>query len=622
MGWNDVWKTASDWAQSAWTQAVKFKYTLNSMSLPVVAGETAKFSYNTLIGLTEEVAALPHVLKAALLHPKTRRTFGHLARIGVEDYGALVLAYQIEKSLESVLLAALEGSEGQPWLSTSTALSLALMLLRTTHTAYAFRKRIQIGIRLATVSIEASGTITSANPQLDKMGEISKNESKLSGIIGALSDLVKYSLTDFTINQGVKKIPVVGPVVGNGLAAKHTGDFILTSVLKGMAPKHVQAYLQEYPEYAWVLGMTHTILSYYVNDFIENTTGVPRELYETIINQTGLVTLIAVAAHIRLPPPVAESKRQVPDPIRLYKAGLQVGLDIIGYGLKAKIPEMLKNESVIPWGKVFTVGKTVWYHPSTQTAKIIFLPRMLHGKKAFYRDPVVEPNWESLRTRIIAAIQLIEKYSQKLLVAAATKIPKISAKVAGFLGAPPGVVAFVLKLMANEPFMQRLSAFRRRLEAMHIVDLPEQENLRQMEYLHLSSPQKEKKGEKSEPVIKKTLLSPDEVLHGSREVSTPQPLPEVGYATRDNEDYSPSLLMTGGFFAKQASSKNAADLDPASLMGISSNSDSKNLRKDPLTSDFFARKVNSRNEDDLDPASLMGISSHSSSKSLGKDPLG
>ncbi|QRN02485.1 hypothetical protein GH742_00555 [Legionella sp. MW5194] len=608
MGWNDVWKTASDWAQSAWTQAVKFKYTLNSMSLPAVAGETATFTYNTLIGLTEEVAALPHVLKAAAVHPKTRRTFGHLARIGIEDGGALILAYQIEKNLESLLLAALEGSEGQPWLSTSTALSLALMLLRTTHEAYALRKRIQIGIRLATVSIEASGTITSGNPQLDKMGEISKKESKLSSIIGALSDQVKYILTDLSIRQGVKRIPIVGPVIGNGLVSKHTGDYVLASVLKGMAPKHVQAYLQEYPEYAWVLGTTHTILSYFANGFIEDTTGVPRALYETIINQTAVVLLIAVAAHMRLPPPVAESKRQVPDPIRLYKSGLQVGLDILGYGLKAKIPEMLKNESVIPWAKVFAVGKTLWYHPSTQTAKIIFLPRMLHGKKAFYRDPVVEPNWESLRTRIITAIQFIEKYSEKLLVATATKIPKISSKVAGLLGAPPGVVAFVLKLMGNKPFMNRLSDFRRRLEAMHIVDLPEADNLMQMEYLHLPSPQKKDKTEKPEAV-------------DPREGSTPQLQPEKSATPRDNEDYSPSLLISGGFFAKPPSPQNA-DLDPSSLIGISSNSVSKSQGKDPLTGDFFVRNASRQNADDLDPASLMGITSNSSSKSLGKDPLG
>lgn len=578
MGWNDVWKTASDWGQSAWTQAVKFKYTLNSISIPEVVVGTAQFTYNTLIGLTEEVAALPHVLKAAALHPKTRRTFGHLARIGVEDYGALVIAYQIEKTLESSLVAALEGSEADPWLSASTALSMALMLLKTAHAAYAFRKRIQIAIRLATVSIEASGTITSANPQLDKMGEVSKNESKLSSIIGSLSDLVKYTLTDLTINQGVKRIPVVGPVVGHGLATKHTGDYILTSVLKGMAPKHVQAYLQEYPEYAWVLGMTHTVLSYYVNGFIENTTGVPKALYETIINQTAVVALIAVAAHMRLPPPVAESKRQVPDPIRLYKAGLQVGLDIIGYGLKAKVPEMLKNKSVIPWPTVFAVMTTLWYHPSTQTAKIIIFPRMLHGKKAFYRDPVVEPNWESLRTRIITAIQFIEKYKEKLLVATAAKMPKISAKIAGFLGAPPGVVAFVLKLMANDPFMKNLSAFRRRLEAMHIVDMPEGDNLRQVEYLNVPQSQKREETKESPQVSDDMEVSPYDLL---RNDSTPAPL-LLTDSRVSGEDNSASALITGGFFAVKSTKKNDEDLDPYSLLGISAKTSTQGPGIDPL----------------------------------------
>ncbi len=325
--------------------------------------------------------------------------------------------------------------------------------------------------------------------------------------------------------------------------------------------------------------ITNTIFSNYLNCFIENTTGVPKALYETIINQTAVVALIAVAAHMRLPQPVAESKRQVPDPIRLYKAGLQIGLDIIGYGLKAKIPEMLKNKSVIPWATVFAVMRTLWYHPSTQTAKIIIFPRMLHGKKAFYRDPVVEPNWESLRTRIITAIQFIEKYREKLLVATAAKIPRISAKIAGFLGAPPGVVAFVLKLMANDPFMKNLSAFRRRLEAMHIVDMPEVDDLRAVKYLHVPQSKEEEKPKEPPRVIEVEEVSPYELLQ-SNTTPAPQLLPESRVPM---EDTSPSALITGGFFAVKPTKKEDDDLDPYSVLGINAKAGThQSLGIDPL----------------------------------------
>lgn len=470
MGWTEVWETANNWKNTAWTQATTLRY----KTIPILdmVESTAQFTYTTVAALVEEVAALPATFKSIVFQLKPRRTALHLARIAAEDYASLIAAYQFKTYLEYSLIYALQGR---------AALWPALMLLSAAHTVYDFRKRSQIGIRVTMVAIEASGTMTSANPNLEHMGDVCvKNHcSKLSAILGSLSDLIKYTVTDYSISW-VKKIPVISPVVGDGLATKHTGDYILTSVLKGMCPDHVRVYLQEYPEWAWALGFTHTLATNSANSYIEQLTGIPQDLYKPIVNLMAVVGLIAVAAHMRLPSPVATSKRTIPDPIRYYKAGLQWGLDVIGNGLKAKIPEMLKNESVVPWGWMFSKVETLWHHPSTQIPKKILLPPMLHGKKSFYLDPVVKPNWESLRSRLVKSIEVIEALRQKYLVNLMTQAPKLSAKIAALLGAPKPVVALFLKLIADEAFMQNLAVFRRLLETMHVNDMPADTLLRQI----------------------------------------------------------------------------------------------------------------------------------------------
>lgn len=457
MGWFDSLK---NWGKDVWEHPS--------------ASHVARFSYNTLIHFCEQVAALPKALYSAVMHPPTRTVASHLLRIAAEDVVPMALATYANNLAQHHGQAYLDARKEQDWWSIDTVLITGLYALHTAAWIYTTRKEMQFLVRTAVVTIEAPTLLNAARQTPPMTVCVDEQCSSLRYIQGTGRDTVAYVATQAALYL-LNYIPVVGAPLATSLTVYHRGRYVLTVVLPEVCNRHQMEYLREYPELALSLGLSHWGASWIANTYIQSFTGIPTPLYAPAVIQMLLVAQISLAAHLHLPAPVKKSSRSALDPLTLYQDFIGFLFDVMSLGLKIKIPRMMKAQQSnnmkeflmnLPWSDWSGKGNRLWHHPLlTHT----LVPRLLHSRNAFLLDPIIEANWKNLQKTLIGTLKEIEKIADKRSVKFAGAAPNGTANAIWLMfGLPKFITKLLLQLITNEHAMQKLAAWRRDIEGIHV----------------------------------------------------------------------------------------------------------------------------------------------------------
>ncbi|WP_019215817.1 hypothetical protein [Legionella tunisiensis] len=181
---------------------------------------------------------------------------------------------------------------------------------------------------------------------------------------------------------------------------------------------------------------------------------------------------------MKLPPPVRQSTYGIRDPIVATRRAIGVFFEILIAGSRVVLPRIVNKErlptiSLTQIGKVWKLGETIWLHPWADKVKFILLPHSLQTMQYFIDDPVIAPNWNGVRDKLVKAIKSFEAKRESWLIFFAGQLPSASSTAAkAFFGVPEPLTALLLKLMGNEDFMLALGSYREKLEGLHVGPPP------------------------------------------------------------------------------------------------------------------------------------------------------
>lgn len=481
MVWNELWTYAKQWWES-----------------DIVVGtgtgtETGVVIWNTSVYLKKQIAALPEFLYSIYNHPPARMIASHIWRITWEDLLPLATLNYLNDNLQSEADNYLQDHQDDSMVSLSTILQMGVGLLQAGMWVYNTRKKTQLLLRVSILSMETNNTLH-ADSKARGARELCQDEdcSKLRFLKGDVRGAASFwssELAIYLLNLGFsmlesEKLNWISPAgwytaqIGYGLTTTlsiyNRGRYVTTLVLPDLCDRHQQVYMKEYPELALSLALSHAGVSWLATFAIQRITSIPPVYYQTLI-QFILIAQIGLASHMKLPPPVKNSLRSIPDPIAAYQSVIGFIFDTFALGLKKTLPQLLKGKrSEINWGEWLRMGQAGWNHPGTAAVRFILLPKMLYSFKGFTQDAVIAPNWQSLRITLIDAIKTIEAVHRNYVAKTMVKAPKLTAETLWLVfGTPKAATKSMVKILRNKEFMAQLSDFRRELQSMHTQKRPQ-----------------------------------------------------------------------------------------------------------------------------------------------------
>lgn len=155
-----------------------------------------------------------------------------------------------------------------------------------------------------------------------------------------------------------------------------------------------------------------------------------------------------------------------------------MGFEILFAGSRIVLPRIVNKErlptiSLAQVGKIWKWGEAIWFHRWTDKARFILLPHSLQSMQYFIDDPVIAPNWNGVRNKLVKEIKTFTEKRESWLIFFAGQLPGASSAAANaFFGVPEFLTAFLLRLMANEDFMLALGTYRDKLAGLHVGPPP------------------------------------------------------------------------------------------------------------------------------------------------------
>ncbi|KTD62274.1 hypothetical protein [Legionella spiritensis] len=479
MGWGESWGAVTDWVSTTW----------NNASVQKVMQGAGTYCFNTVEYIFKQVGVLPATLKSMAFDPPTREVVKHIVYLA-GDYALYALIPYVSDMVEEAARSSFS-DDNPALLSVDTALTVGIGALSLATMAFKTRQTLKMGGRAAVIAMEGAkafnNAITSSDkeeskdkeiiPRAEKSGKHPKKDKKKTALCqiegcttgkfvksSARSQLGFWSIEGILWMLG--KLPYTERVVFV-FYLLHRGRYVTNMILPELCPAHQHAYLREHPEIPAAFGLTHAGLSALANYLIESNTGIPSKYYGAGIDQIMLMIQMSLAAHMKndLPKPVAASSRLPVDPLMIYLNSLYWTVDTFGVGLKARLPEMLKGKSIVPWGLLATVGNKAWDNSASRLLRSILLPELLQDPDKLASDPVIGSHVVEVRDVVADTINTVDKVRHKYVVRAAQQTPAASAKaLQALFGAPPEATRVFLKLLGNTGFMDSLSQLRRRLQ--------------------------------------------------------------------------------------------------------------------------------------------------------------
>lgn len=470
MGFGDAWSTVKEWGNSLWNNAYIQK---------TVVG-TFRSSYSVLEHLAEEIGAAPKVLYSAVVDPKTRKVAGHVARIMAEDLPLIIAPSYANTLIQQSGHSYLNNESDVPWLSVDTSIIMALGLLDWSVWVYTNRHQLQMTMRMLVVLLEAGEDLTSNKPKMAICSEEPCTDARF--LKGVIRGTIKYSTTKQLVKL-LGYIPCIGEPLSIVAATYNEGSYILSTIIPEVCDRHQEEYFNEYAELVWALGIGQGLTTSGLAALLEYMTTkylitIPKFYYQDAFSSALLILFFSIAAHMKLPPPVRQSTYGIRDPIVATRRAIGVLFEILVAGSRIVLPRIVNKErlptiSLAQIGKIWKLGEAVWLHRWTDKLRFILLPHSLQTMQYFIDDPVISPNWNGVRNKLVKEIKTFTEKREGWLVFFAGQLPSPSSAAAkAFFGVPEPLTALLLKLMGNEDFMLALGTYCEKLEGLHVGPPP------------------------------------------------------------------------------------------------------------------------------------------------------
>lgn len=434
-----------------------------------------QFIQTAFVFFAMQSRALRKTIQESWSNEKARRFASRLWRVAEEDVRPIVLVGCANELAQTYLSDQIDIPEPEDGYALSTLGFFALVysskfVVSAIVSGYLFRKKLQFGVRMLAITLEATDVARSA-VQIKNICE-EEGCNTLRYLKGAVRDNVNYWVSDVLI-RGVELIPVMGTTTATILSVYHQGRYVMTLVLP-ICNRHQEVYIIENPGLIMSHGFTYQFLSTVVPITIEYTTGFSREIYQSPLSQLFLIMQVSLAARMELPQPVSKAKRAIIDPVTLLVALIDLVFEVVLLGLKRYIPQRVANSegSSIPWDKLLSGLSRIWSNPVVQRILFFILPRMLQSLHRFRNDQLISQHWESWRGEALIVIRMIKDYLSNPLVIAAAKMKTITVEVLHNtqLNLPKFVTRFLIDLARIPDIVNRLGDLERFLEAAYAGD--------------------------------------------------------------------------------------------------------------------------------------------------------
>ncbi|PJE08141.1 hypothetical protein [Legionella sp.] len=469
MGFFDAWEKVKGWSARAWNEAT-----------PANIGI---FSYKTAGYILSMPRAALSAGNSVISDPNTRVFAMHMAGAGLHIFIPMVFSY-LNDEIQRRGQTYLHEDEEQELLSTDTLIITGLTLLSAVVWIIDKREDAQEAMQAGILTLESSNVVL---PQLPTV-KICQDCTSLRFLKGSFRDFITYWSTKLILIEGVRYIPGVGEWMALTLTVFHNGSYIATLIWSPLCGRHLDHNLNEHPEFTLAQGLTHMGTSILIVSAIEWGTGIPRDYYQTSIQQLAIVGQVLLGAHGELPVFVKHSDRLPKDPVRAYEIAVKYGIDGTltksREALQVVLPKVepifrpllnrLPKAPTIPWNKIGNVVVVIWSHKATKVVKYFVLPSMLQGPEEFVNDHLVRHHWRGLRDKVISAMIDLEKVSKNYAFRLISAAPETTGEaVEVVMGTPKIITEAVLRLLRNKTFMDNLAAKRRDLEGIHSGAPPE-----------------------------------------------------------------------------------------------------------------------------------------------------
>lgn len=430
------------------------------------------YSYKTIAFLFEQVGVLPKVVYEAVNHPPTKKWVKHLAHITAVDLIPLVLVSYTHHLLQTMgqnYLNQQNDPEGEPLTTNSyMAIQTGLYLLSVANWTFSTHQKLKLLVDTTLVTLEAPVAVNGIHASPPSTICVEANCSTLRFLQGSVRDLTTYFATEAAISL-VGFVPIIGGTTSAMLTVYHRGRYVLTVVLPDLCNRHQMIYLREHSELALSLGLGHAASAHVVNSMIESATGISPIFYKATIDQITLLTHMAVAAQLRLPPATLSSNRSQIDPVQVYQDGIGYTFDIFSKGLKTMLLHRERPRSVkemvktVPWTKISANIDRVRSFPLAY----ILLPKSLLSFQAFIHDPIARDLWPVIQDKLINALKLFQTIKEHSAVKLSSKAPEAAITLIWLiLGTPKPITRILLQLLSDDEVIEQLHQWQIQLEGL------------------------------------------------------------------------------------------------------------------------------------------------------------
>lgn len=477
MGFSDAWNKIRGWSSRAWEEA-----TLVNIG---------NFTYKTAGYILSMPRATLSAGRSILSDPDTFIFAKHMGEAGLHIFIPMIFSY-LNDEMQRYGRTYLEENEEPEGLSIYTIMIPSLVFFNTALWFFDKREQAQGIIQAGILTLESSNVVLPRLPAV----KICQDCTRLQFLEGSFRDFIAYWTIKLILIEGVRYIPWIGEGVAIMLTVCHNGSYIATLIWSPLCGRHLDHNLNEHPEFILAQGLTHAGASLLVVGAIEWGTGIPRQYYETPIQQLALVGQVLIGAHGEMPELVKHSDRLPKEPVRAYEMVVKSGIDFtIDNSKAAFIFTIRKSKEVllpkvlplvrplfnrlpktprVPWDKVGHVAVLIGRHKVTGVVKFLILPPILRGPEEFVNDSFVSPHWRGLRDKVIKAMLDIEWVSANYAFRLISTAPGTTGEaVEVVMGTPKIVTETVLYILRNRTFIAKVAAQRRILEGIHSGPPPE-----------------------------------------------------------------------------------------------------------------------------------------------------
>lgn len=443
-------------------------------------GRALSYVGNAAIGVTQYAAetvgymvqivpASLSFMKAAWHGKQTPQTLTRMKDIIVWDILPYLSAFSALSFLERYLESHIKSEKLPETLQTRILLMQSVLLsMQILQIVLTVRQKSRLVPRVLVTNLTAPGRFLEDAPPTGR--EVCQHPFS-EKLLGAVHGMSGYFATEFllTLLESVCTQQTIALRALWLLRAYNDGDMITLPLLQGCQNDKDRFLLDNAPlVLAQGVVYRYILMDALCGGWIAHGLGLQSSKVQGMLGGLLLNLQTGIAAHMKLPHAPEQRKRwPIAHPFYALRKVSDVGTDILIQGGKKVLPGVLQNdESIIPWGSLYSGWLTVWSEERVHIILGMLIWSGLHRKNAFLDDPVLGKEWESMRSSVlnILTIALSVYDEHQKAIAAAKRLPKPTARiVAAKFGLNSRLVLALIQLLSRPGVIDFLRQMQQQL---------------------------------------------------------------------------------------------------------------------------------------------------------------